>query len=125
RHRDRRRPGQAGRSRAVHLRRPWSRARLEGGAGAGGKTQTEGRGDDGMTLHIIKLCVGCDSVEDLRQWQREKLAQKRKNGEKPVLIHWTRMMPKRRDDVLDAGSPYWGIKGYVLRRHCIPPSKQG
>jgi hypothetical protein len=78
-----------------------------------------------MTLHIIKLCVGCDSIEDLRQWQREKLTQKRKNGEKPVLIHWTRMMPKRRDDVLDGGSLYWVIKGYVRVRHRILDLKQG
>ena len=70
-----------------------------------------------MTLHILKLCVGCDSVEDLRQWQQETLAKKRKNGEKPVLIHWTRMTPKRRDEVLDGGSLYWVIKGYVRVRH--------
>jgi hypothetical protein len=44
-----------------------------------------------MTLHIIKLRVGCDSVEDLRQWQKEKLARVRKTGEKPVLTHWTRI----------------------------------
>ena len=78
-----------------------------------------------MTLHILKLCVGCDSVEDLRQWQQETLAKKRKNGEKPVLIHWTRMTPKRRDEVLDGGSLYWVIKGYVRVRHRILDLKQG
>ena len=98
---------------------------LEGGAGAGRQTQTEGSGGAGMTLHILKLCVGCDSVEDLRQWQQEKLAKKRKSGEKPVLIHWTRMTPKRRDDVLDGGSLYWVIKGYVRVRHRILDLKQG
>ena len=78
-----------------------------------------------MTLHILKLCVGCDSVEDLRQWQQETLAKKRKNGEKAVLIHWTRMTPKRRDEVLDGGSLYWVIKGYVRVRHRILDLKQG
>jgi hypothetical protein len=78
-----------------------------------------------MTLHILKLCVGCDSVEDLRQWQQETLAKKRKNGEKPVLTHWTRMTPKRRDEVLDGGSLYWVIKGYVRVRHRILDLKQG
>ncbi len=78
-----------------------------------------------MTLHILKLCVGCDSVEDLRQWQQEVLAKKRKNGEKPVLIHWTRMTPKRRDEVLAGGSLYWVIKGYVRVRHRIFGLKQG
>ena len=76
-------------------------------------------------IHLIKLCVGCDSVEDLRQWQKEKLAQKRRKGEKPVLIHWTRMTPKRRDEVLDGGSLYWVIKGYVRVRHRILDLKQG
>ena len=23
-----------------------------------------------MTLHLVKLCVGCDSVEDLAGWQK-------------------------------------------------------
>ena len=78
-----------------------------------------------MTLHILKLCVGCDSVEDLRQWQKEKLARKRKNGERPVLIHWTRMTPRRRDEVLAGGSLYWVIKGYVRVRHRILDLKQG
>jgi len=72
-----------------------------------------------MTLNLIKLCVGCDSVEDLREWQTEKLAQKRKAGQKPELFHVTRMMPKRRDAVIDGGSLYWVIKGYVRVRQRI------
>ena len=35
-----------------------------------------------MTLHLIKLCVGCDSIEDLASWQAERLRQRRKEGEK-------------------------------------------
>jgi hypothetical protein len=72
-----------------------------------------------MTLHIIKLCVGCDSIEDLREWQEERLAEKRRKGEKPVLAHVTRSMPKRREEVLDGGSLYWVIKGYVRVRQRI------
>lgn len=72
-----------------------------------------------MTLHIIKLCVGCDSIEDLREWQEERLAEKRRKGEKPVLAHVTRMMPKRREEVLDGGSLYWVIKGFVLVRQRV------
>jgi len=72
-----------------------------------------------MTLHLIKLCVGCDSVDDLRDWQMNKLAEKRKARQKPELFHSTRMMPKRRDDVLDGGSLYWVIKGYVRVRQRI------
>jgi len=69
-----------------------------------------------VTLHLIKLCVGCDSIEDLRAWQKERLAQMKKRGQKLELKHTTRMVPKRRDDVLDGGSLYWVIKGYVAVR---------
>ena len=72
-----------------------------------------------MTVHLIKLCVGCDSPEDLRQWQEERLAERRKRGEPPVLRHVTRSMPKRRDEVLDGASLYWVIKGYVRVRQRI------
>jgi len=48
-----------------------------------------------MPLHLIKLCVGADSVRDLEDWIKEKLKAKRKNGEKPDHIHRTRMVPKR------------------------------
>lgn len=69
-----------------------------------------------MALHLIKLCVGCDSIEDLRAWQKERLAQMKKRGQKLELKHTTRMVPKRREDVLDGGSLYWVIKGYVAVR---------
>lgn len=72
-----------------------------------------------MTVHLIKLCVGCDSVEDLRDWQERKLAARRKRGEPAVLQHVTRTMPKRREEVLDGGSLYWVIKGFVRVRQRI------
>jgi hypothetical protein len=69
-----------------------------------------------LTLHLIKLCVGVDSVEDLREWQSERLAQLKKRGQKLELKHTTRMVPKRREDILDGGSLYWVIKGYTAVR---------
>lgn len=72
-----------------------------------------------MTIHIIKLCVGCDSIEDLAQWQKRRLAQLRKRNMKARLRHVTRMMPKRAEDVLDGGSLYWVIKGYLRVRQRI------
>jgi hypothetical protein len=72
-----------------------------------------------MTVHLIKLCVGCDSIEDLRDWQQRRLAQRKKRGEPLVLQHVTRSMPKRRDEVLDGGSLYWVIKGFVRVRQRI------
>lgn len=69
-----------------------------------------------MTLHMIKLCVGCDSVEDLEEWIAEGLAQKRDAGLPQERFHITRMMPKRADQLLDGGSLYWVIKGGVQCR---------
>ncbi len=69
-----------------------------------------------MTLHLIKLAVGADDVEDLRTWQAARLAEKRRNKEKPVLAHITRMVPTRTAEVLDGGSLYWVIKGFIRCR---------
>jgi hypothetical protein len=60
-------------------------------------------------LHLLKLCVGCDSIEDLAQWQK---------GRSP-LEHWTRNHPKRAEEILAGGSLYWVIKGQVRVRQRI------
>jgi hypothetical protein len=72
-----------------------------------------------MALHLIKLCVGCDSVRDLEDWIKQKLKAKRKNGEKPERIHITRIVPKRKAELLDGGSLYWVIKGEIVCRERI------
>ena len=69
-----------------------------------------------MALHLIKLCVGCDSVADLEEWIARKLKEKKKRGQKPEHIHTTRMTPKRVDELLDGGSLYWVIRGEVMCR---------
>jgi len=69
-----------------------------------------------MPLHLIKLCVGCDSVKDLRDWIREKLAEKKKRKQPLEHIHTTRMMPKRAAELIDGGSLFWVIRGEVLCR---------
>jgi hypothetical protein len=72
-----------------------------------------------MPLHLIKLCVGADSVRDLEDWIKEKLKDKRKRGEKPEHIHRTRMVPKRADELIDGGSLFWVIRGEVTCRQRI------
>jgi hypothetical protein len=72
-----------------------------------------------MTVHLIKLCVGCDTVSELAEWQVERLAYLRKARKTPELCHRTLQTPRRRDDVLDGGSLYWVIKGFVLVRQRI------
>jgi hypothetical protein len=68
---------------------------------------------------MIKLSVGTESVEELREWQEGILAKKRKKKQKPELFHWTRMMPKQKAEVLNGGSIYWVIKGYIRARQRI------
>jgi len=69
-----------------------------------------------MPLHLIKLCVGADSVEDLTAWIKQRLKQKKARGEKPEHIHTTRMVPKRAEELLDGGSLYWVIRGQIMCR---------
>jgi hypothetical protein len=69
-----------------------------------------------MTIHLIKLSVGPDSLSDLESWQQQRLKQLKRSGQKPELIHITRHMPKRAVEVLDEGSIYWVIKGMLCAR---------
>jgi hypothetical protein len=79
-----------------------------------------------MALHLIKLCVGCDSIEDLAGWQAERLKIRRKAGEKkPQLFHRTFQTPKRRADLLAGGSLYWVIKGLVQVRQPLTDIAEG
>ena len=72
-----------------------------------------------MTLNLIKLCVGCPSIEQLEEWQAARLADMRKRGVVAELKHTTRMTPKRREELLDGGSLYWVIKGSIQVRQAL------
>ncbi|MEX2632168.1 MAG: DUF1489 domain-containing protein [Tistlia sp.] len=63
-----------------------------------------------MTLHLIKLSVGSESVDSLAAWQAERL------GSHGRLWHGTRMQPRRGEELLAGGSIYWVIKGAVQAR---------
>ena len=79
-----------------------------------------------MTLHLIKLCVGCDSIEDLAHWQCERLKQMRRDGQKkPQLFHRTFQTPKRREELLNGGSLYWVIKGVIQARQRLLDFRTG
>jgi hypothetical protein len=69
-----------------------------------------------VTLHLVKLCVGAATIEDLADWQRGRLAAMREAGETPRLFHRTFQTPKREAELLDGGSLYWVIKGTVQAR---------
>jgi hypothetical protein len=78
-----------------------------------------------MPLHLIKLCVGVDSIGDLRDWQKARLAAMRKAGERPELSHRTFQAPKRRQEIMDGGSLYWVIKGIVQVRQRLVDLREG
>ncbi|MCW2276237.1 DUF1489 family protein [Rhodoblastus acidophilus] len=65
-----------------------------------------------MPLHLLKLCVGIDSADDLRRWTLLRA----QNNPGLVHAHVTRMRPSRADEILDGGSLYWVIKGQISVR---------
>ena len=65
-----------------------------------------------MALHLIKLCVGCDTVEELLEWRRGE------GAGQPWKMR-TRQTPKRAADLLDGGSLFRVFKGFVLCRQRI------
>lgn len=69
-------------------------------------------------LHLVKLCVGAECLEDLLLWRRELFALRRDD---PTIRsdHITRSTPKRRLELLSGGSLYWVIKGNIQARQTI------
>ena len=82
-----------------------------------------------MTLHLIKLSVGPDSLADLARWQSARLKEKKKKREPLLLQHVTRMTPKRAEELLNGGSIYWVVKGQIVARQTLvdlkPVKKNG
>jgi len=66
-----------------------------------------------MTLHLLKLAVGVGDLVELRKLQRERRV------ERGFYCFYTRNTPRREEEVLDGGSVYWVIKGYVQARQRI------
>lgn len=61
---------------------------------------------------MIKLVVGCDTVEELLDWRTTRMA-----GQPWILR--TRQTPKRAAEMLDGGSVYRVFKGQILCRQKI------
>lgn len=76
-------------------------------------------------IHLVKLCVGCESIEDLAAWQARRLKDMRAARQKPELFHRTFQTPKRREELLGGGSLYWVIKGLIQARQAIVDLREG
>jgi len=64
-----------------------------------------------MALHLIKVCVGIESIEHLAKIQKSRRA-----GGAAAVFHYTRHTPKRVEEILDGGSMYWIVKGNIAVR---------
>lgn len=69
----------------------------------------------GGELHLIKLCVGVESPDQLVDWQAKRRAQTGRDHS----FHITRMWPRREAELLQNGSLYWVMKGFIKARQEI------
>lgn len=72
-----------------------------------------------MALHLIKLCVGVETIKELEDWVKLRIKQAAARGQPKRHVHVTRMFPKREAELLDGGSLYWVIKGEIACREKI------
>jgi len=66
-----------------------------------------------MALHLIKLCVGCDTVDELLAWRAEMDTP----GE-PWIMR-TRLTPRRATELANGGSLYRVYRGQILSHQKI------
>lgn len=67
-----------------------------------------------MTVHVLKLCVGAQSITEIAHWQGQQMAQGRR-----APVCGTKSWPKRRGEILAGGSLYWIVKGQIVVRQRV------
>lgn len=67
-------------------------------------------------LHLLKLCVGVETIADLEDWIEETRLHHARLGRPYRQVHTTRMVPRRMDEIAGKGSLYWVIKGRIACR---------
>lgn len=70
-------------------------------------------------MHIIKLCVGVATLEELESYREERAHWWGADYGEGVHVHRTRSMPKRRAEIEGQGSIYWVISGVVRCRQPV------
>lgn len=79
-------------------------------------------------IHMIKLCVGVSSFEELESYRHERAHWWGADYGADVHVHRTRMMPKRAAEMEGTASIYWVIAGQITCRQTIlrlAPYKDG
>src|SRR5207302_10270445 len=66
-----------------------------------------------MPLHLLKLAVGIDDVDQLRRIRAARAAERGGNWV------YTRNHPRRAAEVLAGGSIYWVIRGHIRVRQLV------
>lgn len=73
-----------------------------------------------MTVHLIRMAAGLETVEQLRERQKDRLKNyKNFSGKRGVLQTYTRNVPKREDELTDGGSIYWVMKNHIRVRQRV------
>ncbi len=78
-----------------------------------------------MTVHIVKLAVGVENVSHMAEIQAKRLRDASTRGDEPILQHFTRNGPRRAAELLDGGSIYWVIKGFIRARQALIGIERG
>jgi hypothetical protein len=73
-----------------------------------------------MSVHLIKLAVGIESIDHLRARQKQRIEERKAAWDGKVLRILTRNTPRRADELTaEGGSLFWVIKGRILVRQKI------
>ena len=70
-------------------------------------------------MHMIKLCVGVATLEELEGYREERAHWWGADYGDDIHVHRTRTRPKRADEIEAMGSIYWVISGVVRCRQKI------
>lgn len=72
-----------------------------------------------MTVHLIKLCVGIETLDQLESVQGERITRLEAETGCRAAWHVTRRMPRRAAELCEGGSLYWIMRGHIRARQRI------
>ncbi|MFC7335474.1 DUF1489 family protein [Rhodocista pekingensis] len=66
-----------------------------------------------MTIHLLRLAVGADSLDSMRDWRAGNQIDWQGHRVVPT---WTKRPPSRQAELLEGGCLYWVVKGFIRCR---------